>query len=109
MSKTIKFGLKNVHYAIVTETTTSGTTTSSYGTVKPWPGAVSLSMQASQDKTVFRADDSDYYVSYGEGQYTGTLETALIPEELKKIDAELKRPPRRRRAMSRTSDAEELA
>ena len=32
-----------------------------------------------------------------------------IPEELKKIDAELKRPPRRRRAMSRTSDAEELA
>lgn len=84
MSKTIKFGLKNVHYAIVTETTTSGTTTSSYGTVKPWPGAVSLSMQASQDKSVFRADDSDYYVSYGEGQYTGTLETALIPEELKK-------------------------
>ena len=84
MTKTIKFGLKNLHYALVTETTQSGVTTSSYGTIKSWPGAVSISLQASQDKTVFRADDSDYYVSYGEGQYSGTLETALIPDDLKK-------------------------
>ena len=84
MAKTVKFGLCNVHYAVVTETTESGVTTSSYGTIKPWPGAVSLSMQASQDKSVFRADNSDYYVSYGEGQYSGTLETAMIPESLKK-------------------------
>lgn len=84
MAKTIKFGLKNLHYALVTETVQSGVTSSSYGTVKAWPGAVSLSMQASQDKTVFRADDSDYYVSYGEGQYSGTIETAMIPDDLKK-------------------------
>lgn len=84
MAKTIKYGLKNLHYALVTETTQSGVTTSSYGTIKSWPGAVSLSMQASQDKTVFRADDSDYYVSYGEGQYSGTIETAMIPDDLKK-------------------------
>lgn len=84
MAKTVVFGLSNVHYAVVTETTQSGVTTSSYGTVKPWPGAVSMSMQASQDKSVFRADNSDYYVSYGEGQYSGTLETAMIPESLKK-------------------------
>ena len=55
MTKTIKFGLKNLHYALVTETTQSGVTTSSYGTIKSWPGAVSISLQASQDKTVFRA------------------------------------------------------
>ena len=83
MSKKVKFGLKNVHYSVLTETVSQGSTTTTYGTVKAWPGAVSLSMQASQDKTVFRADDSDYYVSYGEGQYSGTLETALIPEDLK--------------------------
>lgn len=79
----IKYGLKNVHYALVTETTQSGVTTSSYGTVTPWPGAVNMSLQASQDKTVFRADNEDYYISYGDGQYNGTLETAIIPESLK--------------------------
>lgn len=79
----IKYGLKNVHYALVTETTTLGVTTSSYGDIAAWPGAVALSLQASQDKTVFRADNEDYYISYGDGQYSGTLETALIPEEIK--------------------------
>ncbi len=83
MAKTIKFGLKNLHWALVTETVQSGVTSSSYSDVHSWPGAVSLSMQASQDKTVFRADDSDYYVSYGEGQYSGTIETAMIPDDLK--------------------------
>lgn len=79
----IKYGLRNVFYSLVTETTEQGVTTSSYGSLVAWPGAVNLSLQANQDKTVFRADDSDYYVSYGEGQYEGTLETALIPESLK--------------------------
>ena len=79
----IKFGLRNVYYSLVTETTSQGVTTSTYGSLVAWPGAVNLSLQANQDKNVFRADDSDYYVSYGEGQYEGTLETALIPESLK--------------------------
>lgn len=80
----VKYGLKNVHYALVTETvSTSGVTTSSYGAVKAWPGAVSLSMSSSASKSVFRADDSDYFVTYGEGGYEGDLETALIPEDIK--------------------------
>ena len=78
----VKYGLKNVHYALVTETVSSGVTTSSYGTVKAWPGAVSLSMSSSASKSVFRADDSDYFVTYGEGGYEGDLETALIPEDI---------------------------
>ena len=66
----VKFGLKNVHYALVTETVAtdgSGAITSTYGSLKALAGAVSLSMSSSASKSVFRADNSDYYVSYGYG------------------------------------------
>lgn len=79
----VKYGLKNVHYALVTETVTSGVTSSSYGTVKAWPGAVSLSMDSNAEKGGFRADDSDYFVTYGQGGYEGDLESALVPEDIK--------------------------
>lgn len=79
----VKYGLKNVHYALVTETVEDGVTTSSYSAVKAWPGAVSLSMDSNSEKSVFRADDSDYFVSYGEGGYEGDLESALVPEDIK--------------------------
>ena len=81
----VKFGLKNVHYALVTETVGSdGTVTSSYGSLKALAGAVSLSMSSSASKTVFRADNEDYYVSYGQGGYEGTLEVARVNENFLK-------------------------
>lgn len=80
----VKYGLKNVHYALVTETTLGGVTTTAYGTVKPILGAVSLSMNANADRSVFRADNSDYFVSYGQGGYEGDLEIARINEEFLK-------------------------
>lgn len=81
----VKFGLKNVHYALVTETVGSdGTISSSYGDVKALAGAVSLSMSNSASKSVFRADNSDYYVSYGEGGYEGDLEVARVNEDFLK-------------------------
>lgn len=83
-SNKVKFGLKNVHYALVTETTQSGVTTSSYGTVKALPGAVSLSLSNSSSKSVFRADNEDYYISYGEGGFTGDLEVARVNEDFLK-------------------------
>lgn len=77
----VKYGLKNVHYALVTETVaTNGTVTSSYGDMKALAGAVSLSLSSSASKSVFRADNSDYYVSYGEGGYEGDLEVARVNE-----------------------------
>lgn len=77
----VKYGLKNVHYALVTETVASnGTVTSSYGDMKALAGAVSLSLSSSASKSVFRADNSDYYVSYGEGGYEGDLEVARVNE-----------------------------
>lgn len=78
----VKFGLKNVHYAIATETTTLGVTTTSYGTPVAFPGAVSLEVNpSSSDATVFRADDSDYYIVSGSTQgFDGSYECANIPE-----------------------------
>ena len=83
----VKFGLKNVHYALVTETVTtdgSGAITSTYGSLKALAGAVSLSMSSSASKSVFRADNSDYYISYGEGGYEGDLEVARVNEDFLK-------------------------
>ena len=78
----VKFGLKNVHYAIATETTTLGVTTTTYGTPAAFPGAVSLEVNpSSSDATVFRADDSDYYIVSGSEQgFDGSFECANIPE-----------------------------
>ena len=81
----VKFGLKNVHYALVTETVaTDGTVSSTYGDVKALAGAVSLSLSPSASKSVFRADNEDYYVSYGEGGYEGDLEVARVNENFLK-------------------------
>lgn len=85
----VKYGLKNVHYALVTETVVTtgadaGKTVSSYGTVKAIAGAVNLTLNANADKSVFRADNEDYFVSYGQGGYEGDLEIARINEDFLK-------------------------
>lgn len=83
----VKYGLKNVHYALVTETVAtdgSGAITSSYGTLKALAGAVSLSLSSSASKSVFRADNEDYFVSYGQGGYEGDLEVARVNEDFLK-------------------------
>ena len=81
----VKYGLKNVHYALVTETVATtgadaGKVVTSYGELKALAGAVSLSMSSTASKSVFRADNEDYYVSYGEGGYEGDLEVARVNE-----------------------------
>ena len=85
----VKYGLKNVHYALVTETVVTtgadaGKTVSSYGSLKALAGAVSLSLSSTASKSVFRADNEDYYVSYGEGGYEGDLEVARVNEDFLK-------------------------
>lgn len=77
----VKFGLCNVHYALVTETVTDGVVSTSYGAMKPLPGAVNLSLSNSASKSIFRADNEDYYVSYGAGGFEGDLEVARINED----------------------------
>lgn len=77
----VKYGLKNVHYAIATIDELTNTAT--YGTVKPWVGAVNLSQEAQGETTKFRADNIDYWVGNSNNGYSGDFESALIPESFK--------------------------
>lgn len=80
----VQFGLKNVHYSIVTETTnqSTGETTSSYGAQKLWPGDVNINFDPDGEDTPFRADDMDYYTTNTNNGYTGTFESALVPDDV---------------------------
>lgn len=73
----VRFGLKNVHYAVLTEGTTP-----SWGTPVAIPGAVSLDMTQEGGKENFYADNTTYYVAFSNNGYSGDLEVAKIPETM---------------------------
>ena len=77
----IKYGLKNCYYAKATISTTDGSAT--YATPQPWKGAVNLSMDREGDQEVFYADNIAYYISANNGGYTGSFESALIPDDFR--------------------------
>lgn len=81
----VQFGLKNVHYAVVTETPnqTTGALETTYGTVKAWPGAVKMTMTASGEQSKFFADDTAYYTASTNAGYDVEFECAAIPEDVK--------------------------
>lgn len=75
----VKFGLKNVHYAVAT---IAANMTATYGTVKPWPGAVSLSLDPMGEPTNFYADDTIFFVAQPASGYQGDYESSVIPESV---------------------------
>lgn len=77
MANKIKYGLRNVKYSKITDTT--GTHT--YGTVNSLVGAVTLNIAPAGDQTDFYADDSLYFSLAVNQGYTGDLTIANIPEE----------------------------
>lgn len=77
----VQFGLRNVHYWPVEVDNLQNTI--SYGTVKKWPGAVSLSLDPSGDPVEFKADDVTYYYNQNNQGYSGTLTTALVPDDFR--------------------------
>ena len=80
MPNKIKYGLKNVHYAVATD---DGTGKLTYGTVKPIPGGVNLSMDAQGESNPFYADNIVYWQGTANNGYSGTLEVARIPDSFR--------------------------
>lgn len=84
MANKIMYGLKNVHYAKLTEVVdSSGQTTYTYGAVKPWPGAVSLSLEPQSDVLKEYADDIEWYVQESNNGYEGDFEYEVMPEDFR--------------------------
>ena len=82
MANKIQFGLKNVYYAKLTETVGSDNThTYSYGTPKPFPGAVSMSLNPSGDVIKEYADDTEWYTLAQNNGYEGDFEYETMPED----------------------------
>lgn len=78
----VQFGLKNVYYAILSETESSGTITQSWGTPVPVRGAVNLVLDQQGEVTPFYADDMVYYRSVNNNGYSGDLEMARFPDQM---------------------------
>ena len=81
MANKIKYGLKNVHYAIGSPQTNGSMT---YSTPVPFPGAVSLSLEPQGDNSPFYADNIVYWVGASNTGYQGDLEIARVIDSFKK-------------------------
>lgn len=81
MANKIKYGLKNVHYALATIADDGSAT---FDKPKKFPGAVSISLEEQGDQEVFYADNIAYFVGVANNGYEGDLEMAKITDDFKK-------------------------
>ena len=75
----VQFNLKNVHYAVMTTTGPSP----AWSTPVAVPGAVTLSLDPQGEVTPFYADGITYYQSVGNNGYSGDLEMARFPDQMR--------------------------
>lgn len=80
MGNKVKYNLKNVHAAKLTESVVAGVTKYTYTAPQAIPGAVSISLDVEGDSSPFYADGIVYFRSVANNGYSGELEIALIPE-----------------------------
>lgn len=80
----VQFNLKNVYYAVLTETETGGVYTESWSTPVAVKGAVSLDLAQEGGLTPFYADGIKYYISQANAGYSGSLTLARIPDSMLK-------------------------
>ena len=81
MANKIKYGLKNVYYAVATIAADGSAT---YAAPKAFPGAVSLSLEPQGEAEPFYADNIVYWVGTPNNGYEGDLEMAMIIDDFKK-------------------------
>lgn len=77
----IVYGLKNVHYAILTYGSEDSQPT--YSAPKKYPGSVNLALAADGETVEFYADDMVYYSTNTNNGYTGDFESAAVPDTFK--------------------------
>ena len=81
MANKIKYGIKNVYYAVATIGANNAAT---YDTPVALPGAVSLTLDQEGENNIFYADNIAYFSTYANNGYTGSLELALVPDYFRK-------------------------
>ena len=80
MANKVKYGIKNVYYAVATEGT-GGVLT--YGTPVAIPGARSISLSASGETSNWYADNVVYFSTAANNGYEGDLAVALVPDSFR--------------------------
>lgn len=76
----IKYGLKNVYYAVATIAADGSAT---YDTPVAFPGAVSLSLSPQGETSPFYADNISYWIGVSNTGYEGELEMARVIDSFK--------------------------
>jgi phi13 family phage major tail protein len=75
------FGLKNVHYSVISEDPTTGATV--YGTPVALKGAVEISLEPRGETSDFYADDVLYYTTVSNAGYECSVTIANITNEFR--------------------------
>ncbi|MGD6781325.1 major tail protein [Sutcliffiella horikoshii] len=76
-------GLKNLHYAVITQEDKTSTT---YSTPKPFGPAMALNIQPSINRSNLRADDQVHFSDASKGPMAVTVNTAYLEKE---VEAEI--------------------
>jgi phi13 family phage major tail protein len=76
----VVYGLKNCHYAVITEDEEGNHT---YAAPSPIKGATEISLEPKGETSDFYADDTLYYTTVSNAGYEATLTIANIPREFR--------------------------
>lgn len=78
----VRFGISDVYYSKITETTASGVTSITYATPVAIKGAVSLTLDVQGDTNDFYADNGVYASFDSNNGFSGSLTIADVPESV---------------------------